>query len=80
MQDPDALRKAKLLEEGGSKGPVNVSSLISQQKNLSLNLKDFGDQEVFEMQNIVDYILRKVAEVVLFMQVMNKNVFQSATT
>lgn len=68
-----------MLLEPASNSKPNISSLLSQQKNYSLNLKDFGGQEVFEMQNIVDFILRKVAEVILKMQVMNKNVFMAAT-
>ncbi len=42
------------------KGGANIQSLMAESKNYNLNLKDFKDQEVFEMQNIVDLILRKV--------------------
>lgn len=33
---------------------------MAEAKNYNLNLKDFKEQEVFEMQNIVDMVLRKV--------------------
>lgn len=75
QQQEQAERKALLAEPLAKSGTGNVSNLMSQSKNYNLNLKDFGDQEVFEMQNIVDFILRKVAEVILYMQVMNKNIF-----
>lgn len=73
-------QKAALAAYEASKESPNVSAMLAQQQNFSLNLKDFGDQEVFEMQNIVDFILRKVSDCILYMQVMNKNVFASATS
>lgn len=44
---------------------LNVSSLIAESKNYQINLKDMGGESVFEMQNIVDFILRKVADCLL---------------
>ncbi len=44
---------------------MNVHSLLAEQKNYNINLKDLGGENVFEMQNIVDYILRKVSDCLL---------------
>ena len=44
---------------------MNVNTLLAEQKNYNINLKDLGGESVFEMQNIVDYILRKVSDCIL---------------
>lgn len=53
--------------------------MMAGSKNYNLNLKDFGDQPVFEMQNITDMILRKVADCIIHMKVMNKSVLAMDT-
>jgi len=63
-----------------SPAKVNIQSLIAESKNYQINLKDMqGGEPVFEMQNIVDFILRKVSECFLQQIIMNKTILQSAT-
>ena len=71
----EAERATLLAFDPKNRPAVNISNLMAESKNYNLNLKDFSEQPVFEMQNIVDFILRKVADCLLYMQIMNKNVF-----
>lgn len=54
--------------------------MLTQAKNYNLNLQDFGGKEIYQMKDIIDFILRKVSECLLYMQVMNKTVLQSASS
>jgi len=56
------------------------AGMLTQAKNYNLNLQDFGGKEIYQMKDIIDFILRKVSECLLYMQVMNKTVLQSASS
>ena len=75
----EAEKAALIASAPKSGGPLNIQNLMAESKNYNLNLKDFGNQEVFDMQNITDMILRKVADCLIYMKVMNKSVFAMDT-
>jgi hypothetical protein len=77
--NPQMAAEAEKAAKLAAAGPVNIQSLIAESKNYQINLKDMQGEPVFEMQNIVDFILRKVSECFLQQIIMNKNILQSAT-
>ena len=60
--NPSIAAEAEKAARLAAAGPVNIKSLITESKNYQINLKDMSGEPVFEMQNIVDFILRKVSE------------------